>query len=322
MKKKKEEAKKLAEKIRELIAEYHDAERADTSNELMSLIRHLNTIYILKSEAEEYKNSSKVTIDPYKVKLEDELRDDEREDYYRIRANSFGPFAPRAYFKLPKEQRIVWLLREPLLKKGSWDEGDRGGHNQAEEYHNWEGIKEEPGTKQNLIKYTKVLLKKLGFLENDNDDDETMNQVMKHICILEINHFPGLAFNGTNSDLNLIKNWYEINLPILKELIKFYDADIIVMGGVHECLHSCKSDVPVIKGAIKNQTGELFCGLDYTPHEDCANDYYISGNYIIPTKDDGPIFISANHPSYRYFKPDDAKFDGARILKWKEEHKK
>lgn len=157
----------------------------------------------------------------------------------------------------------------------------------------------------------------IDYSKADEPGEEEMNQVMKHICILEINHFPGLAFNGTDSDLNLIKDWYEINRPI-----QFYDADIIVMGGVHECLHSCKSDVPVIKEAVKNQTGGLFYELDYAPHKDCADGDYISGNYIIPTNDDGPIFISASHPSYRYFKPDDAKRDGNRILKWKEDHRR
>lgn len=120
MEKKKEEAKKLAEKLRELIVEHHDAERADISNALMRLIQ-LNTIYILKNEAEEYKNSSTVTIYPSKVKLSYELNDDERENYYRIRAYSFGPFDPIEYFK--SNCKILWILKEPFCENISEIDG-------------------------------------------------------------------------------------------------------------------------------------------------------------------------------------------------------
>lgn len=58
--------------------------------------------------------------------------------------------------------------------------------------------------------------------------DHRQNDVMKHLCILEINHFPGIAIKNTESDDSLIPQWADINTNLLKALIDFYAPNIII----------------------------------------------------------------------------------------------
>lgn len=182
---------------------------------------------------------SEATINPYLFpeKVRTNIQSGEEYLYEKIFANSFGPFNPEEYFKIDRKFRIVWLLKEPYILPGSWYNGDRGGHDQAQGYYKegWDVIRQSPDnggnpTIANLLRYSKKLLEGLieGLKEKflSIDENVAMKEVMNHICILEVNHFPGLAFNGTNSEKNL-NNWGSYNKELLKVLINFYKPNII-----------------------------------------------------------------------------------------------
>lgn len=172
--------------------------------------------------------SSKATINPdrFPEKVRINILPGEEYLYEKIFANSFGPFNPEEYFKIDRKYRIAWVLREPYIKSGSWYNGDRGGHNQAAEYRNWEDAKSIP-TYRNLIEITKVILENLD-LYYKGEKDEIMNKVMSHICILEANHFPGLAFPSTDSDPRYLRYWLQINKSLYNNLLNFYLPGIII----------------------------------------------------------------------------------------------
>lgn len=144
-------------------------------------------------------------------------------DWYPIFANSFGPFNPKAYFESPI--KVLWLLKEPFIKKESWVKGDRGGHNQAKENHIWEEIEENP-TLENLIGITKTLLNEIN---SDGENQKyTEQDAIYHTNILEINHFPGLAFKTTKSNNNKVCEWGRLNINLIQWLIDFYSPNIVI----------------------------------------------------------------------------------------------
>ncbi len=195
---------------------------------------------------------SEATIDPSKI------ADEEYQgDTVIIRGNSFGPFDSKKYFESPI--KILWILKEPLITKGTWfSKYDRGGHNQAEENNSWENMEDNP-TLENLIHTTQTLLHNL----DDSNKTYTEQQAMDHICILEVNHFPGLAFNSWKSDDRIIKTWVALNFNLIKNLIEFYKP-IIIIGG------------------------ETFMGY-FTPYYDMLNWYSDKENSDIPFRETGEL---------------------------------
>lgn len=231
----KKASEKLAQDCEDIIKAHPDAEKSDISNLIMARMC-LETIYLPKNLVESYNTSNKVTIDPSQAKLEWELNDEEKKEYYRIRAYSFGPFNPIEYFN--SKFRILWLLKEPYCKSIREINGtETKDYRQGLTYCTWDKVLNENNpTIKNAIKYTQRILKALkesGKYEQElkNEDLEDENDVMKHICILEVNHFPGLAFNGTDSNNNLLKDLGTINHEVLKVLIDFYEADLAILGG-------------------------------------------------------------------------------------------
>lgn len=147
-------------------------------------------------------------------------KDDYKGDIIIVFGNSFGPFNPEKYCK--QDLKILWLLKEPLIKsRTSWLKGDRGGHNQALYNQTWEKMEENP-TVENLIKITREILQIV------NERKYTEQEAMEHICILEVNHFPGLAFQSSNSNDDLIGEWAQWNEELIRELIGFYNPNIII----------------------------------------------------------------------------------------------
>lgn len=221
--------------------------KAEQSKEIMARLRE-EYIFAKKSYIDKFVNASYATIAPYSddaddVKPELEERDiegTEDNEYSRIHANSFGPFNPDEYFK-NGNFKILWVLKEPFVEYGEYEDlkcGRRkylGGNDQGKQYYDegWSVIKlpaKDGGnpTIANLIRISKMILKELGEPFNGNDEDAIMKQVMGHICILEVNHFPGLAFNSKISKNSLIGDWAEINNELIQELIAFYNPNVII----------------------------------------------------------------------------------------------
>lgn len=171
---------------------------------------------------------SEATIKPDDVNVKLNLENEDlATEWYPIFANSFGPFYPSEYFK--KENfRIVWLLKESYIMKDSWVKGDRGKHNQAKEYTVYfeENGYFDNDTHDNILKLSRTILTTLEVIDKEASDKEVLN----HICILEINHFPGLAFKTTESKSKSIGEWAELNTELIKALIAFYEPNIIIGG--------------------------------------------------------------------------------------------
>lgn len=171
---------------------------------------------------------SDATIKPDDVNMKLNLvNEDLVTDWHPIFANSFGPFYPSEYFKR-ENFRIVWLLKESYIMKDSWVKGDRGKHNQAKEYIDYFEAYGEFGntTYDNILKLSRTILTTLDVI----DENASHKEVLYHICILEVNHFPGLAFNGTDSNDKLIGEWAALNTVLIKLLIKFYAPSVLIGG--------------------------------------------------------------------------------------------
>lgn len=223
----------LNERIREIVKD-DQWKKASTSDKIMERLRE-KCIFLRDNYFHSFRHTSTITINPesefVKFKLDAQ---DLIEDYVKLYANSFGPFNPEEYFK-EDTFRVLWLLKESYMEIGDLDKYKvsrknpyLGGHNQAEEYKEVElnkNVKFGNPTIDNLLSITrKVLLSsaKIG-------SEITTEKVMNHICILEVNHFPGLAFNGTKSSNNdIIEIWNKLNHRLINKLVIFYDPKLVM----------------------------------------------------------------------------------------------
>lgn len=231
---------KLIKEIEEILNSH--LSKSKQSDKITARLRE-EYIFAKNSYIKKFNNTSLVTIDPYsedvKPKLEEgDIEGTEDDEYSKIHANSFGPFNPVEYFK-KGNFRILWILKEPYVKNGEYEAliaGLReflGWHDQGYEYYRagWKTInygEERNPTIANLIKISKVILGKQGEIFNENDEGKNIELVMNHICIIEVNHFPGLALKGTDSDNGLLKDWLEINNALINLLIEFYKSNIYI----------------------------------------------------------------------------------------------
>lgn len=275
-------------------------------------------IFVRNSYIRSYETSERMTVNLHDENVKWELSEEDREgtgmdDFTRIYANSFGTFDSSIFFRQDKWPRIMFLLKESYIEIGNFHDWisnpDVGGHDQSL------GDNNGYNTIHKAVDYAQTLLMKLF------GRTVTQSETLKHMCIINVMAFPGFAFpNCKKSDKTYLRYAWSLFMPLIVELIKFTAPDIVVMGGIHELVHNCSSDVPVIINNIRRQTGELFNGMGFTPDVDCANTKYISGNYIIPTCDNGPIFIQADYPSAPSFRVDSASKDAERILSWRNSH--
>ncbi|MDE7421620.1 MAG: hypothetical protein K2N35_15620, partial [Muribaculaceae bacterium] len=272
--------------------------------------------------------SPTVTIDTESHFVKYELGEQDLvEDYVKIYANSFGPFNPEKYFE-KDTFRILWLLKEPYMKSGDlkkYKSGEYrylGGHNQGLENCEWESMEENP-TLENLIHITQIILQNI--TGNKYSEQEAMN----HICILEVNHFPGLAFNSTNSYDSLIKKWAVENTSLLKVLIKFYEPDILIGGfTIGHFYNISQHDINSLEEAVKNGNKDLLLKLGLAVENIKQPDK--SKNHIIqaflssePSTEKGKrvYVIDAYHPcakcnkNYEYTLID-AEADAKEIKEW------
>lgn len=360
---------------------------AEWSDKIMKSMRSLY-LYVKNDYLMEYNKKKKVTIDPSKnndqVKIElydNETEGTEKDQYSRIYAYSFGPFDTNYYFCEDTFQ-ILWLLKEPLLCNSKEIKERNQGVDQAYQYRTWESIvkeyKEEgPKTKYNLIKRSQTILKEIAKLDIRKIQDpklkaqlcklkeENLNiedNVMKHLCILEVNHFPGLAFASTDSDDGIIKNWAYLNDNLIEKLINFY-APVVVIGGytLEYFFSSTKSNknrsfIPEETCiAFDNKTLKIFNDLikDWTyinaggRYEEClpkdeevirpslvinALKHPDDTNYMLKFSfgrnakylgESGRIYIQAYHPCKDSNYPSKwAEKDGKRIYQWLKEYNK
>ena len=328
----KEKAENLANRIKKIIdnAGQSPTEKAIASDLIMDELRK-EYIYVRYAYFKRFFSSTKVTIDPYSDDVILELGTGDHEvskgeekpnddDYVKIPAYSFGPFDAKAYFE--SNERFLWLIKEPFCEnhKELIDQlyaDDLNYYNQAKYYNKWENL--EYPTHTNIVTRTKIILETCsnGF-GMYQDEDTMMNAVMKNICILEVNHFPGLAFNTTNSKKtnskdDYIQKWGKNNIELIRLLIQFYTPNIVVTGNVHECFYPKWDKSTITDYNLLEKLGFTLDNDFIKSHSDCLHN-----NYIFPVKEkNGPVFIIAYHPSMlSWYSNSKAKEDGERIRKY------
>lgn len=303
--------------------------KAEQSNQIMARLRE-EYIFAKNSYVGRFENASLVTIAPFSDNVKPELEEGDKEgksddEYCRIYANSFGPFNPIEYFK-NGNFRILWLLKEPYIMKESWVKGDRGKHNQAKEYTDYFGKNGYFGidTYDNILKLSRTILTTLKVIDEKASDNEVLN----HICILEVNHFSGLAFQSPNSNDDLIGKWAEVNAEIIKNLIAFYTPNVIIggntIGHFYTDIPKSKHDFNSLDKYIKDKKALLSnIGLKALKIKQSTD----STSYVFDCKDSNgkTVFIvNAYHPCPKQNKEYEytlymAKADASLIKKWIDE---
>lgn len=222
----KEQADALADKIVALnkMAGSDSRLKATVSSVIMQMLR-AEHVYISDKDVQRYKAINTATLNPKHLltSMPGNVGDDRQETFKAIFANSFGPWNADFYFSPECRYRILWMLKEPYITLQSWEKGDCGGHDQAQENKHYEKI--DNATLSTIVTVSKSILHHL--LNEDLSEDK----VMDHICILEANHFPGMAFGGTTTNDSIIgKDWIKgINAErLLPALIDYYSPTVIL----------------------------------------------------------------------------------------------
>ncbi|MDE6523053.1 MAG: hypothetical protein K2L17_09565 [Muribaculaceae bacterium] len=317
-----------------------DLDNVMKSNAIMERLRG-ETIFIPKSykdeleekqlEAKKEKKQYPVTINPdqclpiFLTQIENGSIDVSGLDLIKkgviqIKANSFGPFFPEEYFN--NDTKILWILKESFIEGPSYSAGDRGGHNQAAEYGyyfpQYNNLGSDKATHPRVLELTKMILISLCELSKTHERDLT-KEVMKHICILEANHFPGLAFYSKKTKDGLIGKWAEKNAIILKELIEFYKPNILIGGNTIGNFYNIpKCGISSLKNSIENGNNKLLSKLGINVYRDCVEQPKGSSSFVFKAslgRDNKPIYvIDAYHPTK--YKDAEAEADTKLIKEW------
>lgn len=333
---------KLIKEIEEILNSH--LSKSKQSDKITARLRE-EYIFAKNSYIKKFNNASLVTIDPYSEDVKPELEEGdiegtEDDEYSRIPAYSFGPFNCPVYFD-DDIFKIFWLIKEPFCENPdelveAYYKNDSDYYNQAKSYSTWDSL--EYKTHINIVKISQIILTQLAHIELDNildervknslselreEDLDDMNQVMKHICIIEVNHFPGLAFNSKISKNSLIGDWAEINNDLIQELIAFYNPNVIIGGntlghfypdGYKLIGEGNTHSFDHIKEGIKNGN-EMFKILGLTILKDETNYMQVRKDYLFKTKE-GIILVDSSHPS-RYSKVQSEE-NGKQIKHWYE----
>ncbi len=209
----------------------------------------------------------------------------------RISGNSSGPFVPESYFSHSPQERMLVILKEPYITVDSFAEGDRGGHDQAEEYrksiieNGWDGIGNS--TYQNIAKIAYSVLTGDIFDGSDEAKAEAVRLMLGQVAVINVNCFPCIC--GTETTDGLISRWAERNYSTMTRQIELYDAQYIYCGGVgYDCFHAFSS--------AEGQFGP-YC-LRVLPHSQIRE---IAGDNVYGQRDfyydDGHFVINGYHPS-------------------------
>lgn len=205
--------------------------------------------------------------------------------YYEIKANTVGPLYPIDYFNNKHIPLILFLLKEPFIEKDSWYKNDHGGNNQVDVWKS-----SEYPTQQKAIEYAKKFLLELG-VKYDNPDN-----YLKHICVINVQLFPGLAFIKNGSDDNLLKPWALENRSLIETLIDFFNPKYVIGGHTLKYYFKSKQEDSVILGE-----NIIYRNLQFN------NYYFVTGS--------GRVFIDAYHPSASQFNIEDGLIDAQYIKK-------
>ena len=204
--------------------------------------------------------------------------------YYEISANTIGPLYPDDYFDNKVNPLILFLLKEPFIEKDSWHKNDRGGHNQVDVW-----LSRAYTTQQKALGYANMFLSEMN-IQYDNVED-----YLKHICVINVQLYPGLAFKKSGTNDSLLKPWALENQNLIEILIDFFNPKYIVGGQTLKNYFLDKhKDETILGEEIIYRNLQL-------------------KNYYFITKS-GRIFIDANHPSASQFKIIDGKND-AKVIK-------
>jgi len=239
--------------------------------------------------------SCRGTIDPSECLKEEVISSIE------IKANLFGPICPEKYFST--DFRVLWLLKESYITEESFDNGDRGGHNQAEDRN-----KEPLGEGKGDATYKKIIETVSWLVKGEKDMDEEVFRT--HTCILNVNVFPALC--GSHSNDNLIAKWADINKILLEKQLALYKPTVIICGFTLQHFFPCniKHNPYYIKKYINENNGINLLGYDILNGDFLFMDeLYENGefgaNYAYWNND--VIFIDAYHPANPSFKSKDIK---------------
>lgn len=200
------------------------AERiAQLSDDLMESQIKLGT-FIDKKYFMKFEEGTEITINPEKIKLVLD-NDENKDDYEHVFAYSFGPFKPLKYFAASKNIVVVewepYMLRGELEKYRAGEIPQLGGHLQAKEFSTYDKL--EAQTHIVAVDFCQLLMSKFSVYKTK---DEIMHD---HMCILEHNYFPALAFtNNSSSKKSYMNKFAEWNKDILSSFLDFYEGDIII----------------------------------------------------------------------------------------------
>lgn len=225
----------------------------NTSNMMYSK----SLVMIPKDAIESFRSSENATIrmeDCHYISIMGKVVKDERIDgveYETIYANEGGHF--------DNQLKILVVLKESYILPESFDNFDRGGHKINQSYTSHEDLWENH-TYRNLLKiafYVGTINESLSYEDVDWNDEavreKAYNALKKYFCVVSILPFPGLAFNGTNTDMKALKEWMQV--PEVKEhfidSVKRLDPCVIYSGGVDLGLYC---SYPDIFGWLKGRT--------------------------------------------------------------------
>lgn len=211
--------------------------------------KYAEVIYVKNEDI----NKKEVTIDPSKVRyvLGDGKLGKGLDEFSKIHANSFGPFNLENFINA--DFKILWILREPFMTpydllqfaKGEYDK--LGGFPQASNYYKdgWNIIRrsnENGGnnTIATLLRISKKILEdhtsiisdlksKSIEMSEEQMENQIMKTVMDHVCIIELNHFPGFCFSSWKSKKPLIKEWCtDTRKDEIEQLLNDFGIKIVI----------------------------------------------------------------------------------------------
>lgn len=162
---------------------------------------------------------------------------EEFSNYYEIKANTVGPLYPADYSSNKYNPLILFLLKEPFIEKDSWLNNDRGGHNQVDIW-----LDKSYDTQRKALKYAEVFLNELN-IKYENQDD-----YLKHLCVINVQFFPGLALKKSRTKDSFLKLWAEKNQIIIQTLVDLYNPKYIIGGNTLNYFINDKGNDKIILG--------------------------------------------------------------------------
>lgn len=282
----------------------------NTFKNLSLQISSKNYVMIPKDAIESYKSSATATIsmnDCHYISIMGNVVKDERiegVEYETIYANEISDFDPK---------KILVVLKESYILKASFDNNDRGGHQMNELYVCPDDFWENP-TYRNLCKIAFYLETFEEYLNFDNVDwkdkairTKACDAFKKHFQLVSILPFPGLAFNGTKTDMKTLREW--MKTPEVKERLAYYVKElnprVIYSGGVDLGLYCSYPDTfGWLKGRKLEELKQYESNLTILDQEITYGNIDIYPYVMTP---DHKKWVNGVHPAKRNLSNEDIK---------------